>query len=499
MGRSVYDTLVEYSARGTYPFHMPGHKRNPMIDYLPVELDYTEIEGLDNLHDAHGILKSAMDRAAAFFGAEHTLYVVNGSTGGILIALAALSENQGGRLIVARNCHKAVYNGAFLNRMDVTYVYPQQYGQEGNRLLGSISPESVERLLERHGDVRGVVITSPTYDGIVSDVGAIARVCHARGVPLIVDEAHGAHFALGETYGRARGDGLCFPRSGVGQGADVVIHSLHKTLPSMTQTALLHHQGNLISWDKLRKYEGIYQTSSPSYVMMAGMDRCLEFLRERGETLLDAYFDHLAEFLEMTGSLAHLRVYARGDGARETFDKDVSKLLLFCGGLVDRTTGVECNGRWLQEVLRKEYAIQLEMAAADYGLALTSVLDSREGFLRLAQALSDIDQHLERKAEDEACESRMGAGDVFCSGAVPFVFSVHDAIGRRVVEVPLEAAEGRISNEYVYLYPPGCPIIVPGERFTREVVQSILGYLARGYDVEGMKDENKKKVEIIEG
>ena len=235
--------LKRYERSDMYPFHMPGHKRlkggaeyetwfqNGMAFPNPFEVDITEIDGFDNLHHAEGILKKSMEWAAGLYGADRTWYLINGSTAGLLSAVCGCVP-PGGRILMGRNCHKAAYHGVYLHQLQTSYVYPQSTGEWG--IQGGILPEDVEKSLKEQPDIRAVLIVSPTYDGIVSDVKEIARVVHQAGLPLIVDEAHGAHFRYSEV----------FPQSALELGADVVIQSVHKTLPSLTQTAVLHMKCN---------------------------------------------------------------------------------------------------------------------------------------------------------------------------------------------------------------------------------------------------------------
>ncbi|MDO4345589.1 MAG: aminotransferase class V-fold PLP-dependent enzyme, partial [Eubacteriales bacterium] len=316
----LYRKLKEYSQSEAYPFHMPGHKRRLGVPEGIREIDITEIDGFDNLHHAEGILKEAQQRAAKLYGAEETYYLVNGSTAGILAAISAC-VGQGGKLLMARNSHKAAYHAAEVRALKTVYLYPQRIGGEkdgglfsGAGLAGSISPADVRRALENDSKIEAVFLTSPTYDGIVSDIKEIAGIAHSFGVPLIVDEAHGAHFGF-HPY---------FPESSVRLGADIVIHSLHKTLPSMTQTALLHQNGVLVKRERIQKYLDIYQTSSPSYVMMACMDGCIEMLRQQGDVL----FEDFAERLEWIGREAdglkhiHLLRCAGAKGSRRADAKE---------------------------------------------------------------------------------------------------------------------------------------------------------------------------------
>ena len=230
----LIERLKKYRRLDMYPFHMPGHKRAEGIKLSfpdPFSVDITEIDGFDNLHHPEGILKDSMEWASSLYGSDRTWYLVNGSTCGLLSAISA-AVSHGGKILVSRNCHKAVYHGIYLNHLEAVYVYPQPV--PGLGIQGGILPEDVENALKNDPDIQAVLIVSPTYDGIVSDVEAIAKIVHKAGLPLIVDEAHGAHFAYGDA----------FPKSALELGADAVIQSVHKTLPSLTQTALLHVKNN---------------------------------------------------------------------------------------------------------------------------------------------------------------------------------------------------------------------------------------------------------------
>ena len=225
----MYQQLISYGESDVYPFHMPGHKRRALPFPNPYTIDITEIDGFDNLHHAEGLIREAEERAAKLYGADRSYYLVNGSTCGLLAAICAAAR-RGDKVLAARNCHKAVYHAISMQGLAAEFLYPAITRGD---LQGQITAAQVEEALTKHPDIAVVILASPTYEGIVSDVAAIAACCHAHGAALIVDEAHGAHF----------GFGAGFPENAVRLGADAVIMSLHKTLPSFTQTALLHCHG----------------------------------------------------------------------------------------------------------------------------------------------------------------------------------------------------------------------------------------------------------------
>lgn len=461
--------LEQYSKSDYYPFHMPGHKRAAVEHGNPYEVDITEIEGFDNLHHAEGILKEAQKRAAELYGARQSFYLVNGSTCGILAAISS-SVSFGGRILMARNSHKAAYHAVLLRHLQVEYLYPKVM-QVG--IQGAITPEQVEEAWQEQGPFEAVFVTSPTYDGVVSDIEKIAEIVHAHGAILIVDEAHGAHFGFGKK----------FPISSVKKGADLVIQSLHKTLPSFTQTALLHLCSKRVSEDLVQRYLGIYQTSSPSYVFMGGMDRCMRLLQEQGQELFAAYEKRLERFYEETADLRHLRILNRTEAqqckkAGELYDWDYGKILIFTGKS-------SCSGEALYERLLQEYHLQMEMCTASYVTAMTSIFDSTEGFARLSKALHEVDASL---AEFETESARQNFIQQLYRPLCTAV-SMYEAMEEmETVRLPFGEAEGRISAEFLYLYPPGIPIVVPGERLEGWVIERIEACRRMGLRIEGLRD-----------
>ena len=473
---NLYDRLLQYQSSEMYPFHMPGHKRRKDDFANPFLIDITEIEGFDNLHHAEGILKDAQDRAAALYHSEETYFLVNGSTCGILAAVSACMT-RGGKILMARNCHKAAYHAAYLRGLDIEYLYPEKEDIFG--INGGIHEDIVEKALEEFQDIHAVMITSPTYDGVVSNVEKIAQIVHRKGIPLIVDEAHGAHFGFHEY----------FPKSSVEMGADLVIHSLHKTLPSLTQTALLHVNGNRVDRECLRRFLDIYQTSSPSYVFMAGMDSCVCLLEKRGGELFESLRRNLEVFYKQTESLGCIYLANHGlMGKSGIHDFDRSKLVISA-----RNAGF--TGNQLANLLRNRYHLELEMAGGSYGLALTSISDTEEGFLRLSEALKEIDACLENKIEKNTEKSTLTIEDIVIKNEV--WCRIHEALESPGESVLLEKAEGKICREFVYLYPPGIPMLVPGEIISREVLGKIRRLVREGYSVQGMADYSAEHIQVM--
>lgn len=446
--------LQQLNESDEYPLHMPGHKRSVGCGFLDdvYGIDITEIIGYDNLYEADGMLKVAMERAARVYGAEETFFLVNGSTVGILSAITGVAK-RGERILVARNCHKAVFHAIELRDLQAVYLHPR-YLPEWD-IAGGIDPQEVETKLAQYPDIKAIVITSPTYEGIVSDVEAIAKIAHAHNIPLIVDEAHGAHLPFDRR----------FPKSALAGDADIVIQSMHKTLPSFTQTALIHMKKGYADTARIKEYIGFYQTSSPSYLFMAGMDECIANLEKEGSHLWDAFFEMRGDFLKKMAILQNIRILR---------DNDPCKLVI-------SVKGTSMSGNELQKILLEKYHIQLEMAAETYVLGIITMCDTKEGFDRLAEALLEIDGSID---SEDAINSPYGWDE--CEEVI--VYSLAEVREKYTKEILIEMAEGCVCADYVNLYPPGIPLLLPGERIRREHIALINRYLEKDMHVQGVTD-----------
>lgn len=482
----LYKKLKDYSESDYYGFHMPGHKRSRSLTgaQLPYEIDITEIEGFDDLHHAEGILKHARERAAAVYHAGETHYLINGSTVGILSAVLGCT-GRGDRILLARNCHKSVYHGVLMNGLRPVYVYPDRW--EGTELNGEISPAKVEEMLRAYPDIKAVVITSPTYDGVISDIKSIAGIVHKHDVPLILDEAHGAHFGFNPI----------FPDNGNANGADIVIHSLHKTLPALTQTALLHMNGGLVRRERVRKYLHMLQSSSPSYVLMAGIDECVRMLAQRQEEIFEQYACRLQKTRKRLGSLRNLELI-------ETDRYDYSKLVISTKKCIREENGEvkKFTGKCLYNILNDKYFLQMEMASVSYVIAMTSVADTDCAMERLVSALEEIDGKLAKNENCERNNSDRGSGrKTDTAGNVQVyppwqadLMREEDPAFVRTECIPLEECAGRIALEYAYAYPPGIPLAVPGEKISPGVAEQFRRHREAGVRIEGTGAPGKIEV-----
>ena len=467
----LYKKLESYGQSDYYPFHMPGHKRNraSSADDFLFERDITEISGFDNLHHAEGILKEAQEYAAQIYGTKKCFFSVNGSTAALLAAVSA-SVNKGGKILVARNCHKAVYHALYLRELQPVYIYPHEDQRLG--INGGISPERVERYLEENTDVQAFLLTSPTYDGVVSDIKTIAEVVHRHKIPLIVDEAHGAHLHYSKY----------FPVSAADLGADIVIQSFHKTLPSMTQTAVLHICSDMADVEKIKRFMGIYQTSSPSYILMASMDACMDKLRKDGQQMFREFTFNLEKARQRLSKCEKIKLIEgsmiEGSGI---YDFDRSKLLF-------STVGTSVNGHLLHQILRDRYHIEMEMAAEKYVLGIAAVGDTEEGFERLCTAIEEIDAEIQQTDESEESQYHTS------HARMTQLMTISQAVDAQQRRYSLKESVGKVSAEFAYLYPPGIPIIVPGEQITGQFVRNVRRYMEQGLEVQGLSDTSAETI-----
>lgn len=416
--------------------HMPGHKRNteafPWLSGM-AERDITEIEGFDNLNDPEEGFAAMERTAAGLWGADASIALVNGSTLGILASVLSVLEG-GGELLMCRASHRSVYHAAQLAGARTRYLAPARDPVWGVPL--SVTPEAVAEALDRYPDVRLVCVTSPTYEGVLSDTAAIARVCHERGVPLLVDEAHGAHLGFGG-----------FPKSSVTGMADLVVQSLHKTLPSLTQTALLHVNRGLVEPERVRRAVSMLQTSSPSYPLSTSIERCVEYMSLHGDQAAARWLAALSAFRIGAEKLQNIRLFTGGENV---FALDPSKLLL----MGDQSLG---------EALRRDYKIEPEYTRGPLTLCMTGLGDTGETLSTLLDALTALD-----------CRLPPASPAPLPAHALPEqVMPIHDAIRAPGRLLPLREALGRVSGEYAWLYPPGVPCLVPGELVDEGVLETL--------------------------
>lgn len=426
---------------GVYPFHMPGHKRQKEWINGLLDADITEIYGADDLHAPSGIIKDAQLQATKLFGSVSTIFLTGGSTCGILSAISAVCKNDN-NIAIARNCHKAVYNACLINNLSVSYICPAFKHRLG--AYGEVLPADVDLVMKQSG-AKAVVVTSPTYEGIVSDIKSIAKVVHKNGGILIVDSAHGAHLGFSDY----------FPKSARVLGADIVIESAHKTLPCLTGAALLHICSHRVNYADIQDSLAVFETSSPPYPIICSIDRAVSRISQ--EDLFTPYVKRLEAFYEKAKALKNLCLFQSGE-----FDK---------GKLVFSCEKANISGFELKNLLREKYDIEIEMAMPGYAVALTSIADTDEGFERLSCAIFDIDSTLLPQNKNP----------VFAPWVPKKVFELSHKANISLSKT--NASQGKVSAEYIFAYPPGCPIIAKGERIDKESLEYLEFLCASGAQV----------------
>ncbi len=478
----INESLNKYISENPYPWHMPGHKRRACHDTGGIiqnekdnnrwtkmfAYDFTEAKGLDDMHKPEAFIKDSMQELCDIYGTYKTYMLVNGATAGILAAVYACC-NLGETILMARNCHKSVYHAVSLLRLKPEYLQPSVLS--GTGILGDITPAEVDRQLDRmkaKGEKpSALILTSPTYEGIVSDIQEISNILMKYDIPLIVDEAHGAHLAfMGDDY----------PTSAIYNGADFVIESVHKTLPSLTQTAVLHLMNK--KYEKnLEKYLSVFQTSSPSYLFMQSIEKAVCYCY-RSVSDFKRYRSRLENFRNQCEDLKHLSLFYPH---KKVYDYDIGKLVIQIGSgafFTYESIRKKLTGTMLSDILAEEYGQVLEMASKDYVIAMTSVMDSDAAFANLYHALKEIDSRIVVMEQDKICPVPEYIPDM---GILP-----GEAWNRDSILMELEQSKGRMAAEYIYAYPPGIPVVVPGELISEKVISDIRDMLKCELSVTGV-------------
>ncbi len=468
MAAKLYDKLINYSKNGRYPFHMPGHKMGRGMDIKDVfAMDITEIDGFDNLHNPTGIIKEAQEDYAALFGAKQTFFAVNGATGALQAAVMAVCGPDD-KVIMARNCHRSVYSAMILTGARTVYIMPQYSGVSD--LPGGITPESVEKAISENPDAKAVIITSPTAEGVVSDLRKIAEIAHKNNMVLIADEAHGAHFIFSDK----------FPETALEMGADIVVQSAHKTLPCPTQSSVIHIGSNLIDSEKVREALSIIETSSPSYIFMGTLDLCREYLEREGKKIYPEFTEFLLNERKRLSGLKNLHLLDKDVcGKYGIKDIDISKIVL-------SSQNVNCVE--IADILRKKYNMEMEMGCHGHFMAICTISDEKEKIKGLINAIIEIDKEItpnEKYKHDLKFTS------------LNRVVSLRNAFYSKAEDVPYNEAAGRVSAEFLIPYPPGIPVVSPGELITEEALENIRLLYESGVEITGVKYQRLEKLRVL--
>lgn len=468
METSIINQLKEIVDTDLISFHMPGHKLGKVYDKLGYsdivkniyKMDTTEISGTDNLHSPEGIIKKSQERASKVFKSEYTYYLVNGSTCGIQGAIMALCSPKD-KLIVNRDCHQSVINSCILGDIEPIYILPK-INNETNILEG-VQVQDVLDAIDNNLQAKAVLVTYPTYYGNTYDLEKICEYAHEKNMVVIVDEAHGSHLGLSDKL----------PKTALEQGADIVIQSTHKTLPSFTQSSMIHTQGNRVDKDKLVAMLRIIESSSPSYVLMSSLELAVDIYETKGKELMEDLLLNIDRFKEGIRNNEFIDVYN---------DNDKTKVFISSKGL--GITGYE-----LETILRETYNIQVELANYYGVLLICTIGNDADDFNMMKDALNNISKNYYKEKVIEHVEYPM---------IIPTkVLSPREAFYKPKKSVKIYESIGKICGEYIIPYPPGISLLSPGEVITKEVIDYILLCNKKGMNVSGIKDSNLEFIEII--
>lgn len=489
----LYEKLTEHDRSGSVSFHVPGHKfgRGPQFDSSTpayyanmMALDGTEIAGFDDLHHPEGVIHEAQRLAATCFGAEETFFLVGGSSVGNMAMIASVCD-RGDVLIVQRNVHKSVLHGLMIAGAEAVFLSPQVDRASG--IATGVRVEDVTAALSQYPEAKGVLLTNPNYYGMGVDLEPIAAIVHDFGKPLLIDEAHGAHYGFHPDM----------PPSALSCGADAVVQSTHKMLSAMTMSAMLHVQGDRIDRQTLKQRLSMLQSSSPSYPLMASLDLARWEMDNKAKELLDQGLQVVRYF---TGSMQDLEVYGvhikKIDSAYDTLDP--FKITVY-----DRTGTL--SGIQLANEMERRGCFP-EMADHKHMLLLFSLHSTRVDADRALEALQEIsDEYRLKKQETSLSISNNKQSPPFMPLSSPIPFNLppvrqslqSDANSVRLK--PLDEAIGSRSAEMVVPYPPGIPILYPGERITMETVQAIRQLIQAGVKFQGSDIGIEGKIHILTG
>lgn len=474
----LWEVLVRHKQLQAAQFHVPGHRSGAAIpkDFIQLagtglfQIDLTEIPGLDDLHNPQEALAEAQQLAAELFGAEKSFFLVNGTSCG-LIALIMACCNSGDKIIIPRNAHRSVLSGLILSGAEPIYYQPEILFDFA--CVGGTNPQQIQEILKKNFDAKAVLVVNPTYYGVCGDIGTVAKDCHQAGIPLLVDEAHGTHLSFHQ--------GL--PPDALSCSADAVVQSTHKTGGSLTQSSLLHLQGNLIDQRRVAEALRMVQSTSPSYILMASLDLARRQLALEGK-----------ELLENTLRLAY---WCRGKLKTIPGIRILDEGTLAClgGNRLDTTRltisllKLGLTGYQTAELLQQEYGVFVEMADYASVVAVIALGTTQEDCSRLVEALQQIAR--------EAAGVSLTVPESLRLPAPCVVLNPRDAWQSKSKEIVLEDSLGYISSETIAVYPPGIPVVCPGEKITQQVFEYLLTIRQGGYRLQGPSDPTLRKIKVV--
>ncbi|BDR68015.1 arginine decarboxylase [Clostridium tetani] len=475
----LFDALMEYVNRQTIPFHVPGHKKGVGIDEEfknfigenPFKIDVTVFKLVDSLHHPTGPIKKAQALASDAYGSDASFFCIHGTSGAIQAMIMSVVKS-GDKIIIPRNVHKSVTSGIILSGATPIYMQPELDKRVG--IAHGVTPETVEKTLKENPDAKAVLIINPTYYGVATDIKKIADIVHSYDIPLIVDEAHGPHLAFNDEL----------PISAIEAGADICCQSTHKIIGALTQCSLLHVRSKMIDVNRVQQMLSLLQTTSPSYILMASLDCARRQIALNGKELLDKSIALSNYAREEINKIPGFYCFGKEIVGRPgVFAIDPTKITITCRDL--GITGFE-----LDMILSNQYHIQLELSDLYNGLAVGSFGDTKENIDALINALKEISK--------EYANNENKKSDFIDIPAIPKQVQIpRDAFNSEKVVLPLNDSEGRVSGEFLMAYPPGIPVLCPGEIITQEIIDYIQKLKDTGLYVQGTEDLEVNFIKVV--
>ena len=475
----LFDALKEYVDRDTLPFHVPGHKKGVGIDKEfknfigenPFKIDVTVFKLVDSLHHPTGPIKKAQELVADAYESHASFFSIHGTSGAIQAMILAV-VNDGDKIIVPRNVHKSVTSGIILSGAVPVFMEPEIDKKLG--IAHGVTPETVEKTLKENPDAKAVLIINPTYYGVATDIKKIADIVHSYDIPLIVDEAHGPHLAFSEKL----------PMSALKAGADICAQSTHKIIGSLTQGSLLHVKSKYVDPKRVQQILNLMQTTSPSYIIMASLDCARRQIALEGKDLLQKTIELCKYTRDEINKIPGF--YCFGEevlGKPGSYSFDTTKLTIS-----SRELGI--TGFELDMILADKYHIQMELSDFYNVLAVGSFGDTKEGMDRLLSALKEISNDYYGKKEP--------VQDFLDIPAIPTkILNPREAFYSDKISIPLNESIGKISGEFLLAYPPGIPVLCPGEEITQEVVDYVHDLKRANLYVQGTEDLTVENIKIV--
>lgn len=476
----LFTALVEHAEKEPIQFHIPGHKKGYGMDSEfrefvgknALSIDLINIGPLDDLHQPKGIIKQAQDLAAEAFGAHYTFFSVQGTSGAIMTMILSVC-GPGDKILVPRNVHKSIMSGIIFSGARPIFIHPEVDQNLG--ISHGITPESVQKALEQHPDTKAVLVINPTYFGVSGDLRKIVDIAHSYQIPVLVDEAHGAHIHFHDAL----------PLSAMQAGADMAATSVHKLGGSMTQSSILNVKKGLVSPERVQTTLSMLTTTSTSYLLLASLDAARRSLATEGQSLLERSIRLAEQTRAQVNEITHL--YCMGDeilGTSAIFTMDPTKLLVSVKEL--GITGYDAE-KWL----RKRFNIEVEMSDLYNILCIITSGDTEEDVLRLVHALKELADEFKHQADSDI-DTNMVLPEIPVLALTP-----RDAFYSETEIVPFEESAGRIIAEFVMVYPPGIPIFIPGEIITEENLAYTKKNIEAGLPVQGAEDHSFQLLRVI--